>query len=186
MENLEFEKMDELIRLKSFSDLTREEKEWVKDQMGGEEAYTRLRTLVLEVSSEKVPDVPGSLKKSLVMAMRMKHSRPRSVWYNILNYRIPAYAGFLALLLIMTLYAITLPPEEVIVEKTVEVPSEPVVDTVYIQSKPDTIFIEKIIEKPIYLTREVEKTEPGKSPATLSGKSLADQEDIRSLLSRLD
>ena len=74
-----------------------------------------------------------------------------------------------------------------ILEKTVEIPAKQVIDSVFVQSEPDTVLIERVVEVPVYSTATEEiKEKPADIPVTLTGKSLADQEEIRNLLARLE
>ena len=94
----------------------------------------------------------------------------------------PAYASAAIAVLLMTVIYLMLPTKEIVVEKTVEIPATPITDTVFVQGKTDTIFVERKVEVPVYITVNEPKSEQEEVNSSFTGKTLADQQDIRSLL----
>ena len=177
-------RLDELLQSKDFKDLDPDEKKWIEEELGGEEAYMKLRSIVNASASEPEMSVSGSVKQSLMTAMKRKN-QPQ--WAKLINFQIPAYVGAL-ILFISIVFVILAEPQTQVVEKIVEVPSDPVIDTVFVQTKADTVFIDRIKEVPVYLTVEEtpEQVTPEEPIPPLTSKSLADQEEIRKLIVRMD
>ena len=134
-------------------------------------------------TAKQTPEVrvrPG-LKKDLMKQFRQKH---QPSWKLAIQWKVPAYAAVL-MVTIMTLgLYLLIPAKERIVERRVV--SEPVTDTVYVASQPDTVFIERTIEKPVYVTvykeREEEVVPVLIAERKTRGKSLADQSEIKDIL----
>ena len=176
-------KLDDLLRSKSYQELTEEQKFWIDNELGGEEAYSRLRGIVTSSASELHMEVDSSVKQSLMRQIKMKN---QSHIGRIFNFKVPAYLTLIVVLFSLA-FVLLAEPETKVVEKIVEIPSQPVIDTLYIETRADTVYIERTKEVPVYLTLETEKEQNIENPIPpLAGKSLADQEEIRKLLVRLD
>lgn len=183
MEDKRTEKLDLLLKTKSYHQLDDDDKVIVKELLGDRDDYERFRSLILPIVMEQRMTVDKGVKQALIHKMKSKNKKQG---WGFFNYKIPAYMAVLLLFLFtMAVYTFA-PTKEVFVEKIVTIPSVPVVDTVLVESQPDTVFVEKIVrvKVPIYLVAEKEKPEvkPRTKETNLSGKSLADQKELRSLL----
>jgi hypothetical protein len=98
----------------------------------------------------------------------------------------PAYAVVLLLLAVGSIYFL-LPEKERVVLQTVEVAGEPVIDTVFVEQPADTVFVELERRVPVYITKYVEPKPVEVETVELSpnAKSLAEQKELRSLLSEV-
>ncbi|MBT31757.1 MAG: hypothetical protein CMO01_19030 [Thalassobius sp.] len=179
MGNKSIELIDQLLKTRDFNELNEFEKLLVEEHLGGERIYQKYRSLVLASSTEYEMPVSSSVKQSLMAKMTKQH---QPVWVKAFNYRLPAYASAAIAVLLMTVIYLMLPTKEIVVEKTVEIPATPITDTVFVQGKTDTIFVERKVEVPVYITVNEPKSEQEEVNSSFTGKTLADQQDIRSLL----
>lgn len=176
------EYIDHLIKTKSYSDLSAEEKEYVDENIGGVKSYESLSRIVKGLQKEM--EVSSSTKQSLVRMMKEKN---KSVWSLAMSYKIPAYFFFIFLPIIIFLTVIVSPEKVRMVETQVEIPGKTIVDTVYLKQEPDTVFVERTVRIPVYITQNIEEENESvdeKKAEQPIKKSLADQEDLRKLLSQ--
>ncbi|TRX59028.1 hypothetical protein FNH22_10890 [Fulvivirga sp. M361] len=183
MENKHSEKLDHLLTTKRYDELTAEEREWVEAELGGEEVFHPLSHIVKTAAREEKMAVSAHVRQSLVTRMKSKH---KPLWVRVLNYKMPAYIGVLLLIMGIFVVFFAVPERQVIVQKTVTIAAEPVVDTVFIVQRADTVFLERIVEVPVYLSVHQENKKPQEKPVELSGQSLADHEEWTDLLVRMD
>lgn len=169
------EKLDDLIRNKSYDHLSEDEQLLVKSQLGDQDAYKRLQTLVKQFADYPEMEVSPVVKKTLLADFKQRN---RSFWIRALAYKVPAYSYLLLVLISMALLWIYRPVERIEVPKMVQLPA--VVDTVMIHAPADTVVIEKTIRVPVYLTRQVESAT--EKSATTKSKTLQDREGLTDLL----
>lgn len=173
-----FQELDDLLVNKAFDELSSSEKEWVLEHLDANQ-YEKLRALVTASKQDQILKTSPKTKDALMAQMKAKR-KPAAA--GIFSFQVPAYAASLVLALVVAVLLIFRPVKEVPVEKIVTVASEPLIDTVFV-NQIDTIYIDKRVEVPVYITKLVEPIKEEKEiQETLSNKSLADQEDIRSLL----
>lgn len=177
MKNREFDKLDALLRQKSYNGLTLEEKQFVEEHIGGEKAYDELFSMIdFAKNSKKVP-ISSDVKRSLTNKFKSKQQSSIS-W---LNFKLPVYANMPIVALLVIIVWVFLPAKEVEVEKIVTVQLPPKVDTLIVQSPPDTVYFEKkiTIEVPVYITK---KEEPLTTAPKITGQTLAEQQGLTDLL----
>ena len=182
MKDNTYEIIDDLLRSKRYDELEDSEITLVNENLGGKAEYDKLSSIVRAVGSQSDLRVSTDIKTDLIRKIKQRN---RPFWMLWLSYKMPSYASVLLVLIVFVATYYLRPVKEVPVEKIVNVPSVPVVDTLVIELPPDTVFIEKIIRTPIYLTKQEEKEEEKPTPqpnVTVKGKSLADQGELRSLL----
>ena len=183
MEQNRTERLDDLLRSTNYEQLGEQDRAWIDEELG-EKAYKDLRLLIAGVSEEKVRSVSAETKFALMNEFRIRN---RSVFAKVLSVKIPGYVAVILLLLIGSLYFVIPPKERVLVER-MEIPAQPVIDTVFMTSEPDTVFIETEKEVPVYITKYVEQvTDPDEAQDNqqVREKSLADQVELRSLLDEI-
>ena len=176
MENKEFERLETLLKSKSYEALTQEEQDWVETEIGGERAFKHLAQFMIELSAEPIQKPSPKTKKELVNAFRSKN---QTTWSRVLSYRMPVIASAFVWILIAIGFWFTIPKKEVIVEK--QIPFETVkLDTLYVELPQDTVIIEKTIriEVPVYLPA------PEKEPEIIvvKGDAMSEQKDLQRLL----
>lgn len=178
MENREFNKLDELLRQKSYQELTSDELQFVEEQIGGEQAYNELKFLVVKAQQTGSKPISPRIKSDLLHRIKAKNQRSSFFW---LSYKTPVYANVLLVVVAILFVWYLKPAKEVIVEKAVTVQLPPIIDTLLIQLPPDTIFIEKQIrvEVPVYITATEEA--PAED-SIIKGISLGDQQALKELL----
>jgi len=180
MESKDYYQLDELLRQKSYQQLTADELQFVSEQIGEEKSYSDLRELVLTARQSHSMPVNFSMKHDLVHQFRGKHqSKP----FNWLSYKMPAYVN--ALLIVVAVIAVWYlkPVEQLIVEIPVTVQLPGKIDTLMIQSPADTVFVEKriMVEVPVYITKTAEATSEGLAQV-IKGNSMSEQQGLRDLL----
>lgn len=176
-------KIDVLLKTKSYTELSEQEQLWVNENLGGETAYQNLASAIQRASQEQKMSVKSSTKKALMQQMK---ASKEPFWSKIIHYKVPAYASALMLVLAVGLTFFLTSQKEVIVEKRIALSAKTIVDTVKIAQPNDTIFVEKIKEVPVYITEQKTISNPTQTPAknNLSEKSLADQKELKNLLVR--
>ena len=174
----EFERLDELVKNKTYQTLTEEERTWV-DEMLGQERYEELYGLVSGLKVETKRPVRPAVKRDLVQAFEQKHHAYS--WYEL---KMPAWSTVPLAMVLIVLTWLLLPAKEVIVERQ-QLVNVPVIDTVTVQLPADTIYIERKVrvEVPVYLTKVVEVPVAPKKVES-KGKSLAEEQELQGLLVR--
>ncbi|MEO1053714.1 MAG: hypothetical protein AAFX87_23965 [Bacteroidota bacterium] len=184
MDKEAFKGLEYLIRNKTYDALEDAERAWVNDQIGGEAAYMRLYDLVRTAQSEREMPLKTSSKRRLMAQFKAKH---KSTGVAFINYRIPAYAVIAPVILLLVIWFL-IPAKQVLIEKPVFVerevylPSPVQIDTVEIELPPDTVFLERVVKIPVYLSTA--KEEPKKRKRIFKGRSLAEQNDVVDLVKR--
>lgn len=178
-------RIDALLRTKFFSELSDDEKKLILENFESKESYDEFRKVIVEMnaSASKVPE-PG-IKKDLMQRMKSKN---KSSLISVFEFKTPLYANLTALSLVIVLFLVFRPIEEVIVQKTKTVEVASIPDTVYLEMEPDTVIQEKLIkvEVPVYLTTSetVEEKEafPIEDDIEMNGSNLADHQVLRGLI----
>lgn len=177
----DFDRLEKLLKTGDFQTLDSQDKLWVEKNLSGEEAFSKLQRIVSETKMEREKSVHPGVKADLMNKFHQKH-QPQ--WKLAFQWSVPAYAAGLFLIVCTTLIYFLVPTKERVVEKLVL--QDPVIDTVFVASKPDTVFIEQTVEVPVYVT-VYKEVEPENLPTLAGvrkpkGKSLADQSDIKDIL----
>lgn len=187
-ETAKIEKLEQLIQTKAFLELSDAEKEFVLEEFELEERYQAMRKLTpilneMTLDQEEVKPRPSTLE-SLKQSLGAEDST-NSVWNKLFAWRVPAYA---AVLVVGISCAVTWWLTD---QPVIEITEKPLVvnaDTVYVTSKPDTIFKEKVVYR---FVKMVEKTKtPMQLPDNLTsdknavpvGVSMKDKEELEKLL----
>ena len=177
--NEEFDKIDRLLKAGDFESLNEEDQYWVRDNLGSAEAFNELRETTMIARNEREMPVRSKVKKDLMRQFQEKH---RPGWKLALQWKVPAYAVAIMLMIVSAAIVTFMPEKERLVETYNA--QEPIIDTVYIASQPDTVFIERTIERPVYVkvVAEAEEAPVLEVERKSRGKSLADQSDIKDIL----
>ena len=178
---MEWDKLEDLLKKKSFQELSLDEKIWVMDYFESEQEYEQFRSTesFLKNIGHSKPLLPEKrILASLKSEMKQKHVPSVSWW----NFSVPAYASTL-LILGFTAFGWWVgqaKPAE-IVERVVMKP-----DTVFVASKPDTVFIQNIvIQKPqeaFYSVTESNSVLQSITTPPNHGVSMKDNEELEALL----
>ena len=178
MNNDQLLKIDHLIQTKHYEELSQEDKLLIEEHLGGKKSFEQYRILFKETYATQERPVSRSVANNLSTRFKQKN---RPVWYSLFNYRIPAYASIMLIALIMTAswWWTTSHPNMIEVTKEVYLPGK--TDTLLVQLPPDTIVIEKVIQKtiPVYITSNVPSE---KTQESTEGSSLAEQQDLTEFL----
>lgn len=175
----EFEKVERLLQTGDFDTQSAEDQDWIENNLGSASAFDELRNATLIARNEKEVPVKTNVKKDLMNQFKEKY---QPGWKLALQWKIPAYAAMLVLIAVTSAIVIFMPEKERLVEKYVF--QDPLIDTVYVASQPDTIFIERTIERPVYVKvyEESEEAPVLAAERKSRGKSLADQSEIKDIL----
>ena len=180
MKNDEFKKLESLLRLKSFEDLTVDEKGWIMQNFDhDEQSYDSLHKTIDGLATEKNQAVPSHYRKNLVQLYKKTH---QPAWRRLVLYKTPLYANLLVMGFIGIIIWLSRPTKQVIVENIVTRETPARVDTLIVKAPSDTVIIERTItiEKPVYLTRS---NDPPVNPP-VKGNALSEQKDLQALLVR--
>jgi hypothetical protein len=179
MKNIDdFDRLDQLLKAKSYNELSNEEKSWVDDKVGMN-SYEELHGIIHKLQLDHEIKTKHTTKQALLSKMKAKHGRSGAFAW--LNYKTPVFANLMILVAILSGFYFIQPTKEVIIEKPITV-NVPVIDTLIIQSPPDTVYIEKrvLIEVPIYLTGNL--AVPEKQDKEIPKKSFSEQKALQDLL----
>jgi len=180
-EMFDLERLEQLIQRKSYFELSKEEKEWVSLWIKSQEEYENLRSSEIEVRKyfqyTSVTPNPETLERLT------KHLRIRSRESAYLFWQLKPTFG--ALLISIFLGGLgwwignssnNSPQAQAL---------NPVVvhDTIFVASKPDTVYTEKVIykERQIIMTRSANTTELKKS-IEKNGINMKEKEELEKLL----
>lgn len=182
------ERLEQLIQTKAFHELSEVEKEFVLEEFETEEQYKTMRKLTpllseMALNSEGMQPRPSTLE-SLKHSFVMRTSND-SVWSKLFGWRVPAYATALAVgISCVITWSLTSKPVIEITEKPLFIKT----DTVYLTSKPDTIFKEKVVYRFVKSVGET-KSSIQRPPDLASeknaipvGVSMKDKEELEKLL----
>jgi hypothetical protein len=175
------EQIEELLLSKSFDALTPDEKVLVLRELGSVSEYEAMRKIALSSGrSENLTPDPRILK---TLQHTMREKQPQSM--PLFTFRVPAYAtAIMILIAIGTTWLLTrsstLPPVRV---------TEIQHDTVYLASKPDTVYVDRVV----YRTARMKKyfpenlttrsSAPAREPSVETiGVSMKEQEELERLL----
>src|SRR6186713_3233990 len=162
------EKIEELLSSKRFDELTLPERELVMQELGSEEHYEAMRKIGVTLVKKTTGLSPNpKILKSLQQHM-LEQNQTRSQLTGLLTFRIPAYASVLLILLFSTITWL--------ISKnagTSETPPITIVhtDTVYLVSRPDTVFQDRII----YRYARLKSSFPPNLNRTVQAQSLQKQ-----------
>lgn len=176
------EKLEELLSSKPFDKLTASEKELVLSELESEEQYEAMRKIGITLA-KKTADLSPDPQILISLQRRMGDGKKASVIYEMLSWQAPAY---MTVLLIGVFSAVTwfISKEQ---EGITTLPITLVkTDTVYLASKPDTVFREKIIYRyPKLKTstlQRVTKTETIPQQRDVTGVNMKAYEELENLL----
>jgi hypothetical protein len=140
------EKIDQLVQTKKWSELTPDEKTFVVDVLGSEDQYHALRDVEFALPDARARHLaadPAILK-------RLKHRYlARHAQYgfsNAFQLRVPAYGAAIAVLLIgcFSWYIGMKSSTPAVTTKVVHH-----IDTLMLASKPDTVYVDRIVYKTV-------------------------------------
>jgi hypothetical protein len=187
-EEIRIERLERLVQTRSFQELTSEERNFVLKEFESEEQYTAMRKIspILEemIFNEKEIQPRPSTLEILKQNISVDTSTD-SFWTRLFEWKVPAYATILATAIgCLLTWWITIKPATKISIK----PSGAEIDTVYLISKPDTIYKEKIVYQ--FVKAAAEKKPPVQEQPGLVdeknisrlGVSMKDKEELEKLL----
>lgn len=179
----ELEKIEKLLRSKNFGELTSEEKVWVIQWIESEAEYENLRKSESRIrkhfinANEFIPK-PNDLNE--LIAVLRKQTNQELNWWQV---KVPAWSillvavcfGFGGWWLTSVSNKPIMQPQEVL--------SSIVYDTVYVASKPDTVFIQQVVykERPVLLTKSIKYVD-NKSTVPSNGINMKEKEELENLL----
>ena len=176
-----FDKLDTLLRERSYQELTEKERAFVDNEIGGEKAFNELKSMAMQLSGEQQVAVNPSVKAELMRNFKHKH---RSVFMTAAEYKTPFYLNIAASVLLAVVIYWLMPAKSVEVIKTVTEQLPPRIDTVTVQMPADTVFITETrtikVNVPVYVASNETKEE---KQVEISGSTLKDQKALLDLLS---
>lgn len=182
-DEIELERLELLIQSKSFVELNREEREWIGKWINSPGEYENLRSSEIEIRqyflNTKVADPDSETLIHLTKRLRMTKSRQSSGKYWLLK---PSLGAVIMSVLFGSLgWWIGQSTNE----KSQQQTFSPIIvhDTIYVASKPDTIYTEKVVykDRPVILTRNLGTTDVNKS-IEKNGINMKEKEELEKLL----
>jgi hypothetical protein len=177
-------RIEDLLESKSFQELTDEEKFLLLKELGSEREYNSLRQIssaLFVYKSDLSPD-PESLRQ---LKVEMKRRGQETSWFgSLVRHRVPAYSLAPAMVLLfcagyfLNYKTVARAPESLLLTR---------IDTVLVQSPPDTVFVERVVvryQPPDTAPREnysVVKNVSGKEKSS-EGVSMKDKEELERFL----
>ncbi len=184
---LDLERLERLIKSKSYYELSNEEKMWLSLWIDSPSDYEMLRTSETQIRryfldnriSPPDPKILSQLKTHL-KTNSIRWQEPRLWWQLKPSVGVALVAvifGFAGWWVGQVTHGDNLPGAKVQSSVTVR-------DTIYIMSKPDTIFSEKVIyrDRPITLTRSIDQNRSDVKPSQLNGINMKEKEELEKLL----
>ncbi len=177
------DRLEQLIHTKAFQELTTEEKDFVLRELDSEEQYEVMRKLSPMFDGMRNEDIPQPRDKTLEF---LKQNLPlkTSLWSKWLDLQMPAYATVLLVMLSCFLtWKIATPANPLVIKQTIST-----IDTIYVASKPDTIFKEKVVyrfaksQDESKSRDELKEVIPNQPEALPIGVSMKDKEELQGLL----
>ncbi|MEL6560592.1 MAG: hypothetical protein AAFQ94_20540 [Bacteroidota bacterium] len=154
------DKIESLVQQFDYDELNDVDKSFVVEVLGSKEAYTLLRTSILQAKASAGSfRVDGKMKNTLVSEFKnTRRRKASSPLLAVFNRKIPAYYS-LILLLLMALpffYLLTNRPQNVEPQITyVNLPGT--TDTLYVSTPADTVFVDKVVYQKVYIPAEPKK-----------------------------
>lgn len=180
---IDLEKLELLMKSKSFAQLTEEEKEWVSQWVKSPGDYDVLRefeTQMHQYFQDSKINTPASATLGQLKGHLKKKTRAQQagIWWHL---KPSLSAWSLAILFGFAGWWFgrsTSFPEA----KPEVITSAIIYDTIYITSKPDTIFTEKIIYKDRPITRNMGSKELKHPSSESNGINMKEKEELEKLL----
>jgi hypothetical protein len=177
------EKLEYLIHSKNWTELNREEREFVIAKLGSEEEFKSLQKVDALLNQTRSPELAPDPAVLSALQKKFQEKKVPANWYaTMLSFRIPAIASALliAIAFMIGWYSNaneTLPPQPV--EKLLVR-----VDTVYLRQRPDTIYVNRVVfrnapasrkESPVFSVVKQEGRER-------QGVNMKEKEELENLL----
>jgi hypothetical protein len=174
-----FDKLDTLLRERSYQELTEKERAFIDKEIGGEKAFNELKAMAMQLSGEQKVAINPSVKTDLMRNFKRKH---RSVFLTAAEYKTPFYLNIAASVVLAVVIYWLMPAKRVEVIKTVTEQLPPRIDTLTVQMPADTVYIRETIKVnvPVYVAANETKEE---NKVEISGSTLKDQKALMDLLS---
>jgi hypothetical protein len=182
-ELMEVEKMEQLMRNKSYDELNSEEREWVNQWIDSLEEYELLRKSEIQIrqylQKERVNPPDQKVLTHLTSRLRLKSAASTEMgwtlkpsWSVLL---VACFFGFAGWWIGNSTSANN--PVNALQQVVIR-------DTIYRASKPDTIVIEKVIyrDRPVILTKSVDNDKSNQNPSQPDGINMKEKEELEKLL----
>lgn len=179
----ELDKLERLLQDKHFVMLTTEERTWIRQWIESESEYENLKKSETKIrqyflKAEKVVPNPERLHE-LKARLSLKQSQSLTWW----QAKVPAWSTLLiACCFGLGTWWLTSSSEQN-TRQSPQILTSFVYDTVYVASKPDTIFIQQVVyrERPIILTKSIKQTDT-KNTLPSNGINMKEKEELENLL----
>jgi hypothetical protein len=149
--NNNIERLELLLSTKTWEQLSPDEKALAMQELGSVEQYVLMRKIgqtLVQNEPELSPD--PEILATITRAFQEKH---KPVWQRALEWRVPAYALIIPVLLIVAVILISVRPVTNATQ-TSKV-TLPVRDTLYVKLAPDTVFVERTVIRYVEKPKEV-------------------------------
>lgn len=183
-DEFDLEKLEWLIQSKSYMELSKEEKEWVSHWMESASEYDLLRKSEIQMrqyfDDSKIDPPASSTLTQLTSHLKKKNRRLQAgIWWqfkpSLSTWALAIFFGCVGWWIGQSASS-PAAQQEVITSTTVR-------DTIYIASKADTIFTEKIIykDRPVIMIRN-DSSKELKNTSVSNGINMKEKEELEKLL----
>jgi hypothetical protein len=165
------DRIEELLQTKTWDQLNGEEKKLVEEILGSRQAFENMKKIDLALSEKPAHILPESARLRFLKKHFQETHQANSVFVKLFAAKVPSYAVMvLVVLCVMSAWLLGRNSRDTKVISTAPVVNQ---DTVYLASRPDTVFIEKVVYKNVYRER------PARSVVTVVNHSSSDlQQEI--------
>jgi hypothetical protein len=177
------ERLDALMKVKSFQALTEDERSFVIQELGSEKHYTAMRkvSLALITSRAELSPDPSTIA---ALQSRMADQQQERAAVTIWSWKMPAYATALIVVLTSTISWWIGSSQQKQGTQIVETVHR---DTVFLASKPDTLYRERIVYRTIIKHKEEkERIQLAKTVESFQAKevgiNMKEKQDLELLL----
>jgi len=180
----ELDKLEHLLQSKKFTALTSEEKIWVSQWIESEVEYENLRGSEERIkqhfqSTAAFTPEPEGLT-ALKAKLQSKHAALPLMWWQV---KVPAWSTIIiAIFFGVSSWWMAFSFNKVKLQEQV-LTSSIVYDTIYVASKPDTVFIQQVVykERPVLLTKSVKQVDNNNASPS-NGINMKEKEELENLL----
>jgi hypothetical protein len=134
--------MEELLELKSFAELTEDEREFVLHELGSAQEYDALRKISAALVADKADLSPDP---RVLRNLKSRMNKGQETWYRqVLTYKVPAYAVVIFFTVAGSALMFVRDDQSVPAADTI---TKIKTDTLYLAAPSDTIFVDRVIVK---------------------------------------
>jgi hypothetical protein len=175
------EKLEQLVREKTWINLTEQEREFIFEELGSEEMFRNLQQLEVNLNRQADNIFPNKESLQILRSKFREHHNTKSWVQRWITFPTPAYAALSLVVLavwIGWMLGSASGKSAVVYQQITKI------DTVYFASKPDTVFLTKVIYKNVSPHQAIFTSvdEPMHAVPENHGVSMKEKEELNSFI----